>query len=93
MRLGIGADRVRLCASVERIGTRARVLLQNLTAASVKTIEVTGRPFAAAVAGSDHRDPLVGVERPDTAELERQGVQSAERGPAEPTAIRTRVEL
>ena len=60
---------------------------------SVEAVEIAQRPLAITPAGADHRDVSVRVERPEAAEVQRQGVEPAKRRAAEPHDIRAAVEL
>ena len=59
------------------------------TAASVEAVKITQGPFTVAravvSASLDHRNVPFHVERFEAAELQRQSIQPAERGAAEPT--------
>ena len=59
----------------------------------VKAVEVAQGPFPVTLAGADHRDASVRVERPEAAEVQRQGVEPAKRRAAEPAIVRAAVKL
>ena len=82
-----------LSEQVQRLGLGQSFDVHGSAAGGVEAVEVPQGPLPVTLAGADHRDVSARVERPDAAELQRQGVKPAERGPAEPATVRTAVEL
>ena len=63
------------------------------TAASVEAVEIPQGPLPVTLAGADHWNVPLRIERPNAAKLQRQSIQTAESGTTEPSAIWASVEL
>ena len=58
-----------------------------LTAGSVEAVKIAQGPFTVTFAGADHWNVTFGIERSNAAELQRQSIQPAKRGAAEPATV------